>query len=295
MSLWGAIQRLALTDVTVLVKGLDRDTVERIEKVLVEADFGPIAFELVERLEAELRRGRVATAEQVRDHLRAELLRVVPEGRARDLDLGDGAGPGVVLVLGVNGAGKTTVIARLAHRLRSQGKQVLLAAADTFRAGASEQLEVWARRLDVPSVTGADGADPAAVAFDAIAAAETRGADAVLIDTAGRLHTHRGLLDELRKIHRVVGRRREGAPHEALLVLDGTVGQNALEQGRAFADAVPLTGLVVTKLDGTAKGGAVIRLWRELEHPIRFVGTGEGLADLELFDRDRFVDRLLED
>jgi len=201
----------------------------------------------------------------------------------------------VILVLGVNGVGKTTQTAKLAWRLQRAGHRVLLAAADTYRAGAVEQLAIWADRLGVPCVTGQQGGDPAAVAFAAIEAAAARGADVVLVDTAGRLHTQANLMDELRKVVRVVARKRPGAPHEALLVRDGTVGQNALQQGRAFADAVPLTGVIVTKLDGTAKGGAAVAVRRELGVPIRFIGVGEGLDDLEPFDPVRYAERLLAD
>jgi len=294
--LWRRIKEVALTDVGVLVRGLDHDSLERIERVLVEADFGPAALELAEELEQELRRGKLKTETAVRSWLADRIGEYLP-GSVSDapLDLGDGAGPGVVLVLGVNGVGKTTFIAKLAHRLRQDGKSVLLAAADTYRAGASEQLKVWAERLDLPCVVGTRGGDPAAVAFDALESATARGMDAVVIDTAGRLHTHGDLMDELKKVVRVLARKRVGAPHESLLVLDATVGQNALQQGRTFVDAVPVTGLVVTKLDGTAKGGAVIRMRRELDLPIRFVGVGETVDDLEVFDPQRFIERLLAD
>jgi len=295
--LWQKLKTVALTDVGVLLRGLDRDAMGRVERVLLEADFGLGAFDLVERLEDALRRGTLKTegalrawlveaiAAQVRDAGSADALRV-------DVD---GEGPAVMLVLGVNGVGKTTQTAKLAHRLQCAGRRVLLAAADTYRAGAVEQLAIWADRLGVPCVTGQQGGDPAAVAFDAIEAAAARGADVVLVDTAGRLHTQGNLMDELRKVVRVVARKRPGAPHEALLVLDGTVGQNALQQGRAFADAVPLTGVIVTKLDGTAKGGAAVAVRRELGVPIRFIGVGEGLDDLEPFDPVRFAERLLAD
>jgi fused signal recognition particle receptor len=295
--LWQKLKAVALTDVGVLVRGLDRDALGRVERVLLEADFGSGAFDLVERLEDALRRGTLKTegalrtwlveaiAAQVRDAGSADALRV-------DVD---GEGPAVILVLGVNGVGKTTQTAKLAHRLQRAGHRVLLAAADTYRAGAVEQLGIWAERLGVPCVTGQQGGDPAAVVFDAIEAATARGADVVLVDTAGRLHTQGNLMDELRKVVRVVARKRPGAPHEALLVLDGTVGQNALQQGRAFADAVPLTGVIVTKLDGTAKGGAAVAVRRELGVPIRFIGVGEGLDDLEPFDPVRFAERLLAD
>jgi len=294
--LWRKIKQVALTDVTVLVKGVDRDSLDDVERVLAEADFGPSAFELADQLEDEFRRGTLRTQDAVRSWLKDRIVtHLTGPGNPGRLNLGDGKGPGVVLLLGVNGVGKTTQIAKLTRRLLSDGKSVLLSAADTFRAGATEQISEWARRLDVPCVVGTSGGDPAAVAFDAIEAATARGVDVVLIDTAGRLHTHDDLMEELKKIFRVVSRRREGAPHESLLVLDGTVGQNALQQGRRFAEAVPLTGLVITKLDGTAKGGSVLTLRRELDIPIRFLGTGEQLQDLEDFDADTFVERLLSD
>ena len=294
--LWRKIKRVALTDVAVLVKGIDRDSLDDVERVLAEADFGPTAFEIAGELEDEFRRGTLKTEDAVRAWLKTKIvahLEGPPEpGR---LNFGDGAGPAVVLVLGVNGVGKTTQIAKLTKRLLDEGKSVMLSAADTFRAGAMEQISEWARRLDVQCVVGTSGGDPAAVAFDAVEAAAARGIDVVLVDTAGRLHTHDDLMEELKKIARVVSRKREGAPHESLLVLDGTVGQNALQQGRTFAEAVPVTGLVITKLDGTAKGGAVLTLRRELDIPIRFIGVGEGLDDLEVFDSDSFVERLLSD
>lgn len=290
--LWQRLKDVALTDVSVLIKGVDRETLQAIERVLVEADFGTEALDLVEELEREWRRGRLRSEDAVRDWLRQRIVAALPLDGA-PLALGDGAGPAVYLILGVNGAGKTTFIAKLAHRLRREGKTVLLAAADTFRAGANEQLRAWASRLGVECVTGSSKGDPAAVAFDAVEAAAARGVNVALIDTAGRLHTHGDLMEELRKIARVVARRRAGAPHETFLVLDGTVGQNAVRQGQAFADAVPLTGLVITKLDGTARGGAVLHAQRALGVPIRFVGVGEGLDDLEAFDPGRFAERLL--
>ena len=294
--LWNRIKQVALTDVSVLVKGIDRDSLEDVERVLAEADFGAAALDLAEQLEDKLRRGDLKSADAMRSWLKDTIVRQFEGDHARrHLDLGDGHGPAVVLVLGVNGVGKTTQIAKLAHRLRSAGKVVLLAAADTYRAGAPEQLKEWATRLNLPCVTGTYGGDPAAVAFDAVEAGTARGADVVLIDTAGRLHTHGDLMEELRKIVRVVGRQRDGAPHESLLILDGTVGQNALQQGMSFANAVPVTGLIVTKLDGTAKGGALLALRRELNVPIKFIGVGERLEDLESFDPDVFAERLLSD
>jgi len=294
--LWRRIKEVALTDVTVLVRGLDHDTLEQVERVLVEADFGPAAFDITEDLEQKLRRGTLKSTDAVRKWLEeriAEYLSDTPDAGA--LNLGDGSGPAVMLMLGVNGVGKTTSIAKLAHRLIGQGKSVLLAAADTYRAGATEQLRVWADRLGVQFVAGSQGGDPAAVAFDAIEAATARGVDVALIDTAGRLHTHADLMEELEKIVRVVSRKRPGAPHESFLVLDATVGQNALQQGKTFAEAVPLSGIVLAKLDSTAKGGAVLLVQRELGVPIRFVGVGETLEALEPFSPRRFAQQLLAD
>ena len=262
----------------------DTAWLEHVQRQLVEADFGVAATnETVERL------SRADPVDQ------AALERIVVE------QLGPPGAPlarapqppTVMLVFGVNGTGKTTSVAKLARRLQGEGRSVLLAAADTFRAGATEQLKIWADRLAVPFVGASQRGDPAAVAFDAVDAAVTRGIDAVLVDTAGRLHTDERLREELKKVVRVVGKRSPGAPHESLLVLDGTVGQNAVRQAEAFAAAVPLTGLVVTKLDGTAKGGSVVALRRAVPVPIRFLGTGETLDDLERFDPVRFAHRLV--
>lgn len=294
--LWARIKRLALTDVGALVRGLNAADIEAMERLLLEADFGVAATEeLVATLEEGVRRGRWKSEADLREALAARLADLLGGGPAGAELARVEPGPTVVLVMGVNGTGKTTTVAKLAHRLKGQGRRPLLAAADTWRAGAVTQLEVWASRLDLPFVAGAPGGDPAAVAFDAVAAASARGADTVLVDTAGRLHTQDGLMEELRKVARVVGRRVPGAPHEALLVLDGTVGQNAVQQGRLFAAAVPPTGLIVTKLDGTAKGGAVVALRRELGVPIRFLGRGERLEDLVPFDPREFAGHLLAD
>jgi len=296
MGLWARIKSVALTDVSVLVRGLDRAALDAIERVLTEADLGPAAWEISQELEARQRRGELKREADVRAWLEQRLLAYVAvPADAGELNLGDGTGPGVILLAGVNGAGKTTVAARLARRLQQAGRSVLFAAADTYRAAAGEQLAVWAERLGVPCVSGTPGGDPSAVAFDAIDAATTRNIEAVIVDTAGRLHTQDNLMDELKKLTRVVSRRRPGAPHETLLVIDGTTGQNAVQQGRVFSAALPVTGLVITKLDGTAKGGAVLAMARELRLPVRFIGVGEGLDDLKPFDGPRFVDRLLAD
>lgn len=265
---------------------VDTVTLEEVQRMLVEADFGVAATnETVEKL------SRADTVDQ------ASLERIVVE------QLGPAAAPlahapeppTVILIFGVNGTGKTTSVAKLAKRLQNEGRSVMLAAADTFRAGATEQLKVWADRLGTPFVGASHRGDPAAVAFDAVEAALRRGVDTVLVDTAGRLHTDERLREELKKVVRVVGKRRAGAPHESLLVLDATIGQNAVRQAEAFAAAVPLTGLVITKLDSTAKGGSVVALRRAVPVPIRFLGTGETLEDLELFDPVRFAHRLVSE
>lgn len=294
-SLWSRLKRLAFTDVNAIIRGLNAADLEGLERLLIEADFGvPATVELTTGLEEEVRKGSLKTEADLKRALRTRIAAMLagpadPGAIARAA----GEGPTVVLMVGVNGTGKTTTTAKLARRLAGEGRKVLLAAADTYRAGAIAQLEIWAGRLGVPCVSGAAGGDPAAVAFDAIDAARSRGLDTVIVDTAGRLHTQEGLMEELRKVARVVARRVPGAPHETLLVLDGTVGQNAIQQGRLFGEAVSPTGIVVTKLDGSARGGAVVALRRELALPIRFVGLGESLDDLEPFDPDRFAAGLL--
>ncbi len=199
----------------------------------------------------------------------------------------------MVLVIGVNGTGKTTTIGKLAHRLQSQGKKVMLAAGDTFRAAASEQLSIWGERAGIPVIKHQEGADPSAVVFDAVTAAKARAVDVLIVDTAGRLHTKSNLMDELKKVKRIVSRELPGAPHETLLVLDGNTGQNALVQARMFHEAIGVTGIVLTKLDGTSKGGIVFAINKELGIPVKFVGIGEAIEDLREFDPKEFVDALL--
>jgi fused signal recognition particle receptor len=294
LGFWGKLKRLALTDVGALVRGLSAGDVEEMERLMLEADFGlPATAELVDFLEAEIRKGRLKTEADLRRALEDRIAALLSGASDPGALARAASGPTVVLFVGVNGVGKTTTVAKVARRLRQQRHTVLLVAADTWRAGAIAQLGVWAERLGVECVAGTQGGDPAAVAFDGAEAAVSRGVEFVLVDTAGRLHTQEGLMDELRKVARVVGRKVAGAPHETLLVLDGSVGQNAVQQGRLFKQAVPLTGLVVTKLDGTARGGAVVALRRELDVPIRFLGRGEGAADLEVFDPAAFARELL--
>jgi fused signal recognition particle receptor len=293
-NVWARIKRIALTDVGALMRGLNADDIENMERVLIEADFGVSAtVELTQALEDEVRRGRVKTEADLKRSLQQRLTQLL-ESPGHDWVVARAeSGPTIILLIGVNGTGKTTTAAKLAWRLQREGRKVLLAAADTYRAGAIAQLQIWANRLKIPCVAGAPGGDPASVAFDAIDAASSRGLDTVIIDTAGRLHTQEGLMDELRKITRVIGRRLPGAPHETFLVLDGTVGQNAIQQGKLFSQAVTPTGVVVTKLDGSARGGAVAALRKELGLPIRFVGLGESVEDLVPFDPERFAENLL--
>ena len=296
-SLWGKINDVLFTDVVVLARGgVDEGSLEKLEELLIEADFGvTAALRLVDKVEKEARSGRIKTQDQFMATLRQEIGAIVRQDDASTaLRFGPAGRPTVFLVVGVNGVGKTTTIGKLAHRLVSEGKSVLLAAGDTFRAGAIDQLERWAERAGAEFVGARPGADPASVAFDAYDAAVKRDIDVVIIDTAGRLHTQDDLMQELTKVQRVVARKAEGGPDETLLVLDATVGQNALRQARQFKDAVGLSGLALAKLDGSAKGGIVVALREELGLPVKLVGTGEGLQDLQPFDADDFLDQLLD-
>jgi fused signal recognition particle receptor len=292
--LWSRLKRLATSDVGALLRKFNAEDLDRIEQLLLEADFGVAAtMELVKGLEEGVRSGKLKTDADLRSAFEGQVATMLAAPGEPGEVARATTPPTVILVMGVNGVGKTTTVAKLAHRLKREGRQILLAAADTYRAGAVAQLETWAERLGLPCVSGSQGGDPAAVAFDAITAVKARGLDTLIIDTAGRLHTQDGLMEELRKVHRVIARQAPGAPHEVLLVLDGTVGQNAVRQGKQFAEVVPPTGIIVTKLDGTAKGGAVVALRRELAVPVRFVGTGEGIEDLAPFDPRGFARSVL--
>jgi fused signal recognition particle receptor len=273
---------------------IDDETWERLEEALILADVGaPATAKIVARLEAEVDAGAVGGAEEIRSRL-VELMAELAADEPPSLDLE--ATPAVIMVVGVNGTGKTTTIGKLAQVLRERfGLTVLVAAADTYRAAAIEQLETWADRAQVELVRGSPGGDPGAVVFDAISAAESRGADVVIADTAGRLHTHGNLMDELAKVRRVAAKRLEGAPHETLIVIDATTGQNGLRQARAFADAVDVSGVVLTKLDGTAKGGIALAIAGELGIPVKLIGVGEGLEDLRPFDAREFAAALLDE
>jgi fused signal recognition particle receptor len=269
---------------------IDEALWEELEELLVAADLGAgMAADFVNRGREEVMFGTVTRAGQLRPVFRRFLLETLGPARALALD----ARPSVVLVLGVNGSGKTTTCAKLAAALKADGRHVLLAAADTFRAAAIEQLEAWGQRIDVEVVRQAAGSDPAAVVFDAIKAAMARSADVLVIDTAGRLHTKSNLMEELGKLKRVVQRQIPGAPHESLMVLDAPTGQNGFAQAKIFHEAVGLTGVALTKLDGTAKGGIVVRIVRELKLPVTLVGVGERIDDLQPFEPARFVDALV--
>ncbi len=268
---------------------LDVDTLEALEELLIMADVGVPATTAI--VEAVARRAR--RSESLRALVKDEILRIFESAPARVAI--NGTDPHVVLVVGVNGTGKTTTVGKLASQYRREGRAPLICAADTFRAAAVDQLQVWADRAGVDMVRAREGADPAAVVFDALAAGKARGRDLVLVDTAGRLHTRTNLMNELRKIRRVAEREVTGAPHEVLLVLDATVGQNGLVQAREFTSVVGVTGIVLAKLDGTAKGGVAVAIAHDLKVPIRFVGVGEGIDDLLPFTPREYVDALFQE
>jgi fused signal recognition particle receptor len=286
-TLAGGLRRL------VAGRRLDDALISEIESILLKADVGVATTRaLIDELRQAAHSGELERGEDAIEHLRTAMKRRL-HGVDRALAVAP-ASPTVILVAGINGAGKTTSVAKIARSLRSEGRSVLLAAADTFRAGAVEQLRIWSERLGIDIVTGAHGADPASVAFDAAEAAVARGADVLLVDTAGRLHTQRNLMDELVKIRRVIAKRLPGAPHEVLLVLDATSGQNAIAQARSFGEAIDVTGIFLAKLDGTAKGGIILAIHDEVGVPVKLVGVGETPEDVEPFDADAFVDAMFE-
>jgi fused signal recognition particle receptor len=273
-------------------KKIDAELLEELEFTLLGADLGMVVTtQVLDSIRGKVARREVDDAGRLKDLIRDELLGVLERAERPLTDLGQG--PAVILVVGVNGAGKTTTIGKLAHRFRAEGRTVMLAAGDTFRAAAIEQLEVWGERTGTDVIRQKQGSDPSAVLFDAVSSAKTRGVDVLIADTAGRLHTKDNLMAELEKIRRTVKRVLPEAPHETLLVLDATTGQNGLEQARKFTATAGVTGIVLTKLDGTAKGGVAIAISRELDLPIRFIGVGEQASDLLPFDAKAFVDSLL--
>ena len=287
-SLVGRIDRLVLGK-----KEIDADTMEELEEILITADIGvATTVELIRTLEQKLKRNELCDGGALRSALKQEILdRLLLHSAPLAVN---GASPFVIMVIGVNGVGKTTTIGKLACKFRAEGKSVLLAAADTFRAAAAEQLEVWGKRVGVDVIRHQEGADPSAVVFDASKAAVARGVDVLIVDTAGRLHTKVNLMEELKKIRRVMGRDVPGAPHETLLVLDAATGQNAVSQARLFKEAADVSGIALTKLDGTAKGGIVVAICNEFRIPIRYIGVGESVEDLREFDPQQFVDALFQ-
>jgi len=273
-------------------KVIDPEMVEELEAVMVSADVGIVTTsEVLNSIRDQMSRKTLQDPQQLRDAVKDQLRKILRVNAAPPREVADGE-PFVILMVGVNGVGKTTTIGKLASRFKNDGKKVMLCAADTFRAAASEQLEIWAKRSDVPLVKQQAGADPSAVLFDALQSAKSRKMDYVIVDTAGRLHTKQNLMTELEKMTRIAKREVSGAPHEVLLVMDATTGQNGLIQAKEFTKSAAVTGIVLTKLDGTAKGGVVTAIARELKIPIRFVGVGEKMEDLIVFSPDDFVESL---
>ena len=272
-------------------KEIDDELIEELEEILITADLGvKTAYDILEAVQDKVRRKALDDSHALRESIKSEMFNILKSEESR-LSF-EGRKPLVMMVVGVNGVGKTTTIGKLASKYKSYGKHVLLAAGDTFRAAAIEQLDIWAERSGIEIIKHPDGSDPAAVAFDAVEAAKSKGADLVIIDTAGRLHTKVNLMDELKKIKRVMSKVIPEAPHEVLLVVDATTGQNAISQAKLFDEAVGITGIAVTKLDGTPKGGVIIGIADELKVPIRYIGVGEGVKDLRDFYADEFVEAI---
>lgn len=271
---------------------VDEETLERLEKLLYEADLGvQLSMELTGKVRTHLQKNPKLTGDELLEELRKEILQIITFDQSQTPVID---GPEIILIVGVNGNGKTTSVAKLAKRYKDSHKKVLVAAADTFRAAAMEQLATWAQRLDIDIVKGNPNSDPAAVTFDAVSAAKARNMDVVLIDTAGRLHTKTPLMQELEKIKRSCRKFSPSSPHETWLVIDASVGQNAIEQAMTFNKFTPITGLILTKLDGSAKGGIVIAIQRQLKIPVKFIGVGEGVDDLEPFNAETFVQALFD-
>lgn len=271
---------------------LDEDVLEELEELLIMADVGIASTEeIIATLRTELKERKISDEEGAINLLKEILIRMIGEERRLELN----TKPSVILVIGVNGVGKTTSIAKISHLLKSEGKKVILAAADTFRAGAIDQLQIWADRAGVELIKQGEGSDPAAVVFDAISATKSRNADVLIVDTAGRLHNKKNLMNELAKINRVIDRELPNASRETLLVVDATTGQNAVNQAKEFKNAANITGLVLTKLDGTAKGGIVFSVKKELDIPVKFIGVGEKMEDLQYFNAKEFVGALFEE
>lgn len=275
---------------------VDDAILDELEEILITSDVGVnTTLEIIRKIEARVAKDKYVTQDELQVMLREEIVDLLEENapdKPAAFDADFEIKPHIVLVVGVNGVGKTTTIGKLAHMYTKAGKKVILGAADTFRAAAVDQLKIWSERADVPIIQQGQNADPASVAYDTVAAAKARGTDIALIDTAGRLHNKKALMEELSKIKRVMGKVVEGAPHEVILVLDASTGQNAMQQAKAFTETVDITGLALTKLDGTAKGGIVIGVSHELNVPVKYIGLGEKIEDLQVFDRADFVHAL---
>jgi len=277
---------------------IDEDTLEEIEEILIAGDVGvDTSLDIVERIRERVRNDKYNSTDELDNLIRDEMQMLIggeEDPGANPFAIPRDKQPYVIMVVGVNGVGKTTTIGKLAHHYKNEAYSVIIGAADTYRAAANEQLEIWSKRAGVDIISQPHGADPASVAYDTISAARARGANVAIIDTAGRLHTRVNLMEELKKIKRVMNKLDEEAPHEVLLVVDGSTGQNAIQQARMFNESVGISGLIVTKLDGTAKGGIIFAITRELNIPVRFIGVGETLDDLQPFDRRLFVDALFQ-
>ena len=283
----------------IFAKGkIDAEFLEQLEEILITSDVGvETTHRIIEGIQKKAKEKKYESQEELNSLIHSEISHSILKNNKNEEDpfaLPIHVKPYVIMVVGVNGVGKTTTIGKLAYNYKSTNKKVIIAAADTFRAAANEQLEIWAKRADVEIVQQLQGSDPAAVAFDSVKAAQARGADIVIVDTAGRLHTKTNLMEELKKIKRVITKCSAEAPHEVLLVLDATTGQNAIQQAKLFNEAVGLTGLVITKLDGTAKGGVIFAISNALKIPVKFIGVGEKIDDLQPFDPEKFVEALFE-
>ena len=279
---------------------VDADVLDNLEEILISSDVGvETTLKIIDRIEARVARDKVLNTSELNRVLKEEIASLLAENNSNDVSGFEfpktEGNPYVIMVVGVNGVGKTTTIGKLAHHFKESGKKVVLGAADTFRAAAVDQLIIWSQRVGVPIVHQGMGADPASVAFDALSSAKAQGSDVVIIDTAGRLHNKVNLMNELSKIRRVMDKVIPGAPHEVLLVLDGSTGQNAFEQAKQFSLATDINALAITKLDGTAKGGVVIGISDQMKIPVKYIGVGEGMNDLQLFHRDEFVGSLFSE
>lgn len=278
---------------------VDDAILDELEEILITSDVGvSTTIEIIKKIEERVAKDKYVTQDELQEMLREEIVNLLEDNapdKPAEFEAEFPVKPHIILVVGVNGVGKTTTIGKLAHLYKKAGKKVILGAADTFRAAAVDQLKIWSERADVPIIQQGQNADPASVAYDTVAAAKARGADIALIDTAGRLHNKKALMEELAKIKRVMGKVVDGAPHEVILVLDASTGQNAMQQAKAFTETVDITGLALTKLDGTAKGGIVIGVSHELSVPVKYIGLGEQVEDLQVFDRADFVHALFGD